>query len=337
MTAERGRIDRTTLVSAALQGNPLGDPHERPIWVYLPPGYDDGDLRYPCIYVIQGFTGQLAMWDNRAPWRPTYPEAVDDLFSSGRAPPCIVVFVDAWTRLGGSQYVDSPGTGRYHTYLCDDVVAWVDRRYRTLDDPRHRGISGKSSGGYGAMITPMLRPDVFGGLATHAGDALFEVSYLPDFPAAARTLRDHWDGSYQAYLRDFRSRPAWTHPDDSLLVELWAVAACFSTDPDGTVRLPFDPATGRVDDAVWSRWLDRDPVRMAPLHADALRGLRAVWVGAGTSDEWYLDLAATAFHEQLVALEIDDHHFELSEDTHRSIAHRYPAALQYLAERLSAP
>lgn len=214
---------------------------------------------------------------------------MDELFSSGRAPPCIVVFVDAWTRLGGSQYVDSTGTGRYHTYLCDDVVGWVDKRYRTLDDPRHRGISGKSSGGYGAMITPMLRPDLFGGLATHAGDALFEVSYLPDFPAAARALRDHWDGSYQAYVRDFRSRTAGTHPDDSLLVELWAVAACFSADADGTVRLPFDPATGRVDDAVWQRWLDRDPVRMAPVHADALRTLRAIWVDAGTSDEWYLD------------------------------------------------
>ncbi len=197
MTAGRGRIDRTSLVSAALADNPLGDPHERPIWVYLPPGYDEDDRHYPSLYVIQGYTGQLAMWDNRVPWRPTFPEAVDELFSSGGAPPCIVVFVDAWTRLGGSQYVDSPGTGRYHSYLCDDVVAWVDAHYRTLDSPRHRGISGKSSGGYGAMITPMLRPDLFGGLATHAGDALFEASYLPDFPAAARALRDHWTGSFE--------------------------------------------------------------------------------------------------------------------------------------------
>jgi S-formylglutathione hydrolase FrmB len=73
------------------------------------------------------------------------------------------------------------GTGRYHTYLCDEVVPWVDERYRTLSDAANRGIAGKSSGGYGAMVTPMLRPDLFRGFATHAGDALFETCYLPDF------------------------------------------------------------------------------------------------------------------------------------------------------------
>src|SRR5207253_11348205 len=85
-------------------------------------------------------------------------------------PPAIVVWADAWTSLGGSQFVDSPGTGRYHTYLCEDVIPFVDARYRTLAGAAHRGISGKSSDGYGAMITPLLRPDLFGGLATHAGD-----------------------------------------------------------------------------------------------------------------------------------------------------------------------
>ncbi len=98
-----------------------------------------------------------------------------------------------WTSLGGSQFLDSPGTGNYHTYLCDEVVPWVDARYRTLAAPEHRGIAGKSSGGYGAMVTPMLRPDLFGGLATHAGDALFEMCYLPEFrevgPRAPRRLR----------------------------------------------------------------------------------------------------------------------------------------------------
>ena len=72
--------------------------------------------------------------------------------------PAIVVYVDAWTSLGGSQFLDSPATGRYHTYLCDEVVPFVDGRYRTLAGRGHRGVAGKSSGGYGAMITPMLRP-----------------------------------------------------------------------------------------------------------------------------------------------------------------------------------
>ena len=91
---------------------------------------------------------------------------------------------------GGSQFVDSPGTGRYHSYLCDEVVPWVDARYRTIADRGHRAITGKSSGGFGAMITPMLRPDLFGALATHAGDALYELCYIPEFPKAVR-LREY--------------------------------------------------------------------------------------------------------------------------------------------------
>jgi enterochelin esterase-like enzyme len=177
-----GRIDELQIESEALRGNALGDPNDRPLWVYMPPGYDDDpDRRFPCVYVIQGLTGQLDMWGNREAFRPTYPENVDALFASGEAPPTLVAFVDCWTSLGGSQFLNSPATGRYQDFLCDEVVAFVDARYRTIPDRDHRGIQGKSSGGYGALVTPMLRPDVFSALASHAGDALFEACYLPGF------------------------------------------------------------------------------------------------------------------------------------------------------------
>ena len=100
------------------------------------------------------------------------------------------MLVDAFTAVGGSQFLDSPAIGNYHTYLCDELVPYVDANFPTLPEARHRGIQGKSSGGYGSMITPLLRPDLFGGLATHAGDALFEVCYARDFAPAARALRD---------------------------------------------------------------------------------------------------------------------------------------------------
>src|SRR5215212_208381 len=61
-------------------------------------------------------------------------------------------------------------------------------------------VAWTSSGGYGAMVVPMLRPDVFGALASHAGDALFECSYIPEFPLVARTLRDRFDGSYERFF-----------------------------------------------------------------------------------------------------------------------------------------
>ena len=219
-----GRLDEHVLDSRVLADNPLGDPHRRPLWVYTPPGYDEApDRRYPTVYLIQGLTGQLDMWRNRTAFSPTTPEAVDGLFEQG-CPPVIVVYVDAWTSLGGSQFLDSPGTGRYHTYFCDEVVPWVDGTYRTLADRDHRAVAGKSSGGYGAMVTPMLRPDLFGAFATHAGDALFEVCYQPDFREATRALREGYDGSYDAFWTDFRSRVADTKEWDFPLVEMYAYA-----------------------------------------------------------------------------------------------------------------
>ena len=332
----RGRFEEVTFESEALRGNPLGDPRVRPLWVYLPPGYDDDPARrYPAVYEIQGLTGQLDMWRNRSAFRRNFPELADELFARGEAPPCIVVWVDAWTSLGGSQFLDSPGTGRYHTYLCDEVVPWVDAHYRTLPDRSHRGIAGKSSGGYGAMVTPMLRPDLWGGLATHAGDALFEVCYLPEFRESARALRNHYGGSYDAFWADFRSRPAFTKESDGPLLNDWCMAACYSAEPDGTVRLPYDPATGELVPEIWDRWLAWDPVRMVSRHADALRGMRAIYVDAGKRDEYYLDLGAEAFRRALAEIGVTDVFFELFDAKHGAIEYRYPLSLRYLAERLA--
>ncbi len=330
-----GRIEEHELKSDVLRGNPLGDPHVRPLWVYVPPAYDaEPERRFPALYLIQGMTGQLDMWRNRSAFRPSVPELVDRLFAEDGCPPALVVFVDAWTSVGGAQFLDSPGTGRYHTYLCEDVVAFVDARYRTLADAAHRGISGKSSGGYGAMVTPMLRPDVFGGLASHAGDALFELCYLPDFREAARALRDSYGGSFDRFWEDFRSRPAFTKPSDFPLVNTWAMAACYSANEDGSVDVPFEPETGKLREDVWERWLAWDPVRMAPRHADALRGLRAIYLDAGKRDEYFLDLGAEAFRRELASLGVSDVFFELFDGKHGGIEYRYPLALRYLAERL---
>jgi hypothetical protein len=315
-----GRFEELSFESAALRENPLGDPYVRPLWVYLPPGYDDEpNRRYPSIYAIQGLTGQLDMWRNRSAFRRNFPELADELFAAGEAPPCLIVWVDCWTSLGGSQFLDSPATGRYHTYLCDELVAFVDRRYRTLDAPEHRGIVGKSSGGYGAMVTPMLRPDLFGGLATHAG----------------RALRDDYEGSYELFWHDFRGRPAMSKDGDGVLMNMWCMAACYSADEDGTVRLPCDPLTSQLDDEVWARWLQWDPVRMAPRYAEALRGMRGIFIDAGRRDEWFLDLGAEAFRRALEQIDVTEVRFELFDAGHMGIEYRYPISLKYLAERLS--
>jgi hypothetical protein len=332
-----GRLDRHIIDSALLRDNPLGDPHQRPLWVYVPPGYDENPTaRYPAVYVIQGYTGHLSMWANRLPFRQPFIETADAIFADGRTPGCVVVYVDAWTAFGGSQFVDSPGTGRYHSYLCEEIVPWVDEHYRTIPDRESRAIAGKSSGGFGAMITPMLRPDLFGALATHAGDTLYELAYIPEFGKSARALREY-DHDIMRWWQDFRSRTAFTKEADATLLMMLGVSACFSANEDGIPELPFDPVSGALRPAQWQRWLDWDPVRMVARYADAVRSLRAVWIDAGTRDEWYLDLGAQAFRAEVekAGLPEDRVFFELFDAGHGGIDYRYPPALAWLAERLA--
>jgi S-formylglutathione hydrolase FrmB len=332
-----GRLEEHAFDSQALTGNPLGDPHVRPLIVQLPPGYDDDpSRRYPTVFVLQGLTGQVDMWRNRKAFQPNVPEQIDAVWRDG-TPPAIVVYVDAWTRLGGSQFVDSPGTGRYHTYLCEELVPFVDERYRTMAAREHRGVAGKSSGGYGAMVTPMLRPDLFSALATHAGDALFEAAYWPDARDAVRALRDDYDGSYDNFWTDFAARPGRMKPSDGAVLNMYCMAACYSADADGSIRLPFDTVTSRMIPEVWDRWLAWDPVRMAPGAADALRSMRAIWIDAGRSDQYYLDLGARAFHAAVLEAGVEESRvrFELFAGTHSDLEWRYPMAIGWLAEQLA--
>jgi enterochelin esterase-like enzyme len=332
-----GTLDRLVVESEVLADNPLGDAARRPLHVYRPPGVErDHPRALPSVYVIQGYTGQLDMWHNRSAFEPTMVERLDAVFAAGDCPDAIVVFVDCWTSYGGSQFLNSLALGRYQDYLCDEVTAFVDERYPTQGDRDHRGLTGKSSGGYGAMVVPMMRPDVFGALASHAGDALFEACYLPDFPKVARKLRDHFDGSFEVY---FERLAAADHLDFETWapgIETYGYAAAYSPDPanPGKALLPFDIRTGRLIDDVWAQWLDLDPVRMARPHADALRSMRRIYLDAGRADEYFLDLGAQAFAAELEALGIE-YTLELFDGKHGGLTYRYPGAIRELVLALS--
>jgi hypothetical protein len=122
---------------------------------------------------------------------------------------------------------------------------------------------------------------------------------------------------------------------DFHLLNDWCMAACYSADEDGTVCLPYDPATGELIQEVWARWQAWDPVRMVARHSEALRSMKAIYIDAGKRDQFFLDLGAEAFRRALAAIGVTDICFELFDATHSDIEYRYPLSLKYLAERLS--
>ena len=332
-----GTLDRLVVESEILADNPLGDPARRPLYVLRPPGVElDHPRPLPCIYVIQGYTGQLDMWTSRSAFEPTFIERMDAMLATEDCPDAIVVMVDCWTSYGGSQFLDSTGTGRYQSYLCEEIVPFVDGRYPTAPDRDHRAITGKSSGGYGAMVVPMMRPDVFSALATHAGDSLFELSMPPSIAATIRTLRDRYESSYDVFFERLPEADPFDFGHHGGPLEMYGYAACYSPDPDrpGKALLPFDPLSGRMIPDVWALWLEHDPVVMAPDHADALRSMRRIYIDAGKGDEYFLDLGARAFAAELDKLGVA-HTIELFDGKHGGITYRYPGAIRELALALS--
>lgn len=169
---ERGRIEFTTVASRVLRGNPLGDPAVRTFPVYLPPGYDAGTARYPVVLALAGFTGTGRSFLHGSAWGESLDARLDRLLAAGRIGPMIVAMPDCFTRYGGSQYIDSGATGRYGTHLVREVVPHLDRTFRTLPRARHRGLIGKSSGGYGALVHAMKHADAFGAVAAHSADMM---------------------------------------------------------------------------------------------------------------------------------------------------------------------
>ncbi len=324
-----GELHVLDFESEVLKGNPLGDPSSRPLYVYTPPGWP-GDGPYPAVWAIQGMTGQIDMWRNRTAYQSTFIEDVDRLIVAGECPPVVMPMPDCWTAYGGSQFLDSAGTGSYMTYLCDEVVPFVDDRFSTIASAGGRAVQGKSSGGYGALVLGMLRPDLWGGIGDVSGDAGFEHCYISDFAPAWTTLREH--GSVEAFWTWMLEQPKLSESSFPL-VNMLAMAACYSPDENGEPELPFSMEDGAVRWDVWKRWLKVDPVRMLPDHLDDLRGMRAISLECGLQDEFNLQVGTTMLHTQLEEARID-HRFELFEGAHGGINYRYAPLVAWLAERL---
>lgn len=337
MTA-KSQITVETITSQVLRDNPLGDPFERRVPVYLPPGYHDGDTRYPTVYLLAGFTGRGAFMLNDSAFDEPIQTRLDRLIEAGKIRPMIVVLPDCFTRYGGSQYLNSSATGRYEDHLIQEVVPHIDQTYRTLAEPEFRAISGKSSGGYGALVQAMHHPDSFGAIACHSGDMYFEYAYKPEFPkfldAAVRNNIDSSE-SLRDFLANFSPKMHPKPPGFFDIIHMSAMAACYSPNPDAPCGfdLPFTFHTGELRRDVWQRWLAWDPITLLvdPQYARALRHMKLVYLDCGNRDEYALHYGARIFSQRLTELNIHHHHQEF-DGGHRSTNFRYDVSLEAISQ-----
>lgn len=334
------RVVHEWIDSEVLRGNRLGDPTLRDTPVLLPPGYDDAPgRRYPVIVVLSAFTSTGWQQLNRSPLQESLDERIARLHAEDPSlPEAIYVLPDCFTRLGGSQYVNSPGLGRYEDHVVQEVVPLIDRRYRTLAAPAHRGLVGRSSGGIGAMWLAMNHPETFGAVAVHAGDGAFRTTMWPEMLKFCRRVRRY--GGPKGLLEKLLQIGKGQRPGELFdLMSFLACASAYSPAPETELgfALPVDWETGVLDEAVFARWLRHDPVEICAEepYLSALRRMRFIYLDAGTRDEYHLDLAMRQLAARLRGLGIAVTHEEF-DDGHMSTLYRYDRSLPLLARALAA-
>jgi len=318
-------------VSSVLAHNPLSDPARRRTWVLTPDDYPD-DAPLPSIWMLASFMSTGSAFLSFRPWQENFMDRVSRLRKSGALLPVRFVLPDVFTAVGGSQFIDSPAIGRYQTYLWHELLPAVEARYAT----GRRGLAGTSSGGYGAIITALLGPPLFSGVAAHAADMGFSWCYLSEFPKLLDVLRTC--GGLEAFWHRFQNAvqkpPSWLSA-----INLMAMAMAYSPNlnaPPPHADLPLDPFTLEIQPRVWTRWLQWDPLSLIDRSEiqDRVRQLQYFYFDAGLSDQYHLQYGAERFHRKLSNYAIE-HDFAPFEGDHFGTQSRFDLSLPRLAEALS--
>ncbi len=159
-----GTIVQDSLVSPVLGGQ------TRTIFIYLPPTYNTRrgqTKRYPALYLLHGSPGAAHDWFSAGKAN----QSADTLIALGKIPELILVLPDGNGREGATSEWGNSYDQRQliESYVVNDVVKYVDSKYRTIPDVAHRAIGGLSMGGFGATNIAVHHPDVFGYVITLGG------------------------------------------------------------------------------------------------------------------------------------------------------------------------
>jgi enterochelin esterase-like enzyme len=184
LMAQEGRISEDTVHSQALEGNLLDDSPNRSVYVYLPPGYDQGIQRYPVVYLLHGNGGRSNIWTQGRFQDLNIRVSMDSLINAGAIREMILVMPDANNRYRGSHYVNSSTTGNWADFITRDLIQYIDATYRTIPHANSRGLAGHSMGGRGTLYMAMTYPGIYGAIyGSSAGQMDFgELRQTPDNP-----------------------------------------------------------------------------------------------------------------------------------------------------------
>jgi len=242
------RLDRTF---SSLQGNLIGDPAMKDVYVYLPPMYDP-DFHTPQL-LQQGFSVLYLLHDFGADYSTfvsVYKTAqiADKLIAEGQIQPMIIVMPDASsinlasdplkTQKAGTFYVNSALLGRYEDYIVQELMAVVDSNFHTylnrpeevyVPDPRYRAISGLGMGGYGALRIAMDNDTLFQSVSAMSPFTSFESFLTKDI--IDKVFEENGIASDDFSYSSYKSINLWSdslHPDKTYSQLILSMAGALS-------------------------------------------------------------------------------------------------------------
>ena len=158
----KGHVERFKIYSKAIAGNLIGDSPNRDVSIYLPPGYHrETDRRYPVVYFLHGFSDSDAQWYGFQKHWIHLPRILDSTMAASLSKEMIFVTPNAYNAFKGSMYSNSVTIGDWETFVCHELINYIDSHFRTIPLPESRGLAGHSMGGYGTLRLAMKFPDIF--------------------------------------------------------------------------------------------------------------------------------------------------------------------------------
>ena len=310
-------IETLQIDSEVLSCNPLQDPSIRYNPVLVPKQKKED---VPVVLVLAGFTGNGPNYFNIKSFAENMIQTIDRCTSLGQAPEALYVFVDAFTFWGGSQFLNSPHTGRYEDYVMTEVVNAIKGSYCV--HARQWAICGGSSGGYGALHLGSVYSEVFSHVGALAPDSAFEVTLLPDVYKSLLSIGKL--GGVKGVQRELRSGRLLKNKKWHDILNAVGMASCYSPESEGPFdfHLPVDEK-GRLIEEVWKEWKKKDPVSFLADRREGVEKLKGLYLSVGIYDQFQLYFGARQIKETLDTYTLDFDYSEF-EGSHFELGQRRP-------------
>ncbi|GAA4420902.1 alpha/beta hydrolase family protein [Nibrella viscosa] len=268
-----GTVERIKVHGKSLEGNLEGDSPDRDVSVYLPPSYKmDRNRRYPVVYFLHGFTDSDAQWYGFTKHWINLPEVIEKALAEGKGKEMIIVTPNAYTRYFGSMYSNSVTTGNWEDYVAKELVAYIDKNYRTIPQAASRGLAGHSMGGYGTIRIGQKHPEIFSSLYLLSPCCMTPNANAGRNPEAVARI-------------EAVKTPADLEKADFGTKAAFASAAAWSPNPtNAPFYLDLPVQNGEPQPTVLAKWAANAPLAMIDQYISNIRQMKAIAFDAGDKD-----------------------------------------------------